>query len=77
MDATLQAAEEEQGLNEAQQAAEDEEALRAMREEGMLTDQPDSGLPKPGVPSKTLSFDSGRTYRIVSPRQRGGGESKS
>ena len=50
---TLQAAEEERGLNEAQQAAEDEEALRAMREEGMLTDQPDPGLPKPGVPSGT------------------------
>lgn len=51
---TLQAAEEERGLNEAQQAAEDEEALRAMREEGMLTAQPESGLSKPGVPSETV-----------------------
>ena len=67
----LQAAEEERGLNEAQQAAEDEEALRAMREEGMLTDQPDSGVPKPGVPFLTLSFDSVTTSGIVfSQRER-------
>ena len=54
MGVELQAAEEERGLNEAQQATEDEEALQAMREEGMLIDQPDSGVPKPGLTSDTV-----------------------
>ena len=41
----MQAEEDEQRLSEAQQAAEDEAALRAMREEGMLSDQPNSSPP--------------------------------
>ncbi len=44
----MQAEEDEQRLSEAQQAAEDEAALRAMREEGMLSDQPTSSQPQPG-----------------------------
>ena len=47
--ALVQAEEEGRGLNEAQQAAEDEAALQAMREEGMLSDQPGPSQPQSGV----------------------------
>ena len=52
MGVEVQAAQEERGLSEAQQAAEDEEALRVMREEGMLAVQP-GAEPAPG--NKTLT----------------------
>lgn len=48
MGVELQAAEEERRLSEAQQAAEDEEALRAMRQEGMLAPQPVADASAPG-----------------------------
>ncbi len=50
----MQAEEDEQGLSEAQQAAEDEAALRAMREEGMLSDQPTSSQPQSGKPGHAI-----------------------
>ncbi|KAA6420012.1 MAG: transcription initiation factor subunit TAF1 [Trebouxia sp. A1-2] len=50
------AEEDQQRLNEAQQAAEDEAALQAMREEGMLSDQPASSHPQPGRLRSTLGF---------------------
>ena len=50
----MQAEEDEQRLSEAQQAAEDEAALRAMREEGMLSDQPNSSQPQPGKPGHAI-----------------------
>ena len=54
MGVEVQAAEEAQGLSEAQQAAEDEEALRVMREEGMLAAQPGAEPSAPG--NKTLTY---------------------
>ncbi|KAL0025336.1 hypothetical protein WJX79_008358 [Trebouxia sp. C0005] len=53
------AEEDQQRLNEAQQAAEDEAALQAMREEGMLSDQPASSHPQPVVPKKKLEAEPG------------------
>ena len=50
----MQVEEDEQRLSEAQQAAEDEAALRAMREEGMLSDQPTSSHPQPGKPGHAI-----------------------
>ncbi len=47
--------EDEQRLSEAQQAAEDEAALRAMREEGMLSDQPTSSQPQLGKPGHAIT----------------------
>ena len=51
----MQVEEDEQRLSEAQQAAEDEAALRAMREEGMLSDQPTSSQPQLGKPGHAIT----------------------
>ena len=71
--ACMQAEEDEQRLSEAQQAAEDEAALRAMREEGLLSDQPTSSHPQPGKPGHAITPSpptSPLTVLWVAPRGR-------